>query len=235
MSEPNTIHPTAVIGPGVELGRDNIVSPYAVILGPCRIGDRNWIGPHAVIGTPAQVRDRPHPAGWDAADLAAGIDIGNDNIIREYAAIHLPIETATLIGNGCYLMAYSNVPHDAVIGNAVTLSSAAQLGGHVVVGTGANLGLGAMVHQRRVIGAGAMVGMGAIVTRDVPPFSMAYGNPARVNGVNEIGLRRSGYGQAVIDELSRHLIDQVDLGELPALPSEIRDVLVQYWTTVGSS
>jgi UDP-N-acetylglucosamine acyltransferase len=221
VSDDNNVHPTAVIGPGVEFGRDNVVAPYAVVLGPCRIGDGNWIGPHVSIGTPAQVRDRAHGAAWFEATESPGIVIGNGNIIREYAAVHLPIERATTVGDRCYLMAYSNVPHDGVIGDAVTLSSAVQLGGHATVGSGANVGLGAMVHQRRVIGAGAMIGMGAIVTRDVPPFATAYGNPARVRGVNAVGLRRAGYGDAVIDVLSRYFRDGTSIEELSELPESI--------------
>ena len=61
----NRIHPTAVLGEGVELGEDNVIGPFAVIAGPVRIGDGNWIGPHVTIGTPGEDRHRPHPAAWD--------------------------------------------------------------------------------------------------------------------------------------------------------------------------
>jgi UDP-N-acetylglucosamine acyltransferase len=217
----NDIHPTAIIGPGVELGRDNVVAPYAVVLGPCRIGDRNWIGPHVAIGTPAQIRGGAHIASWEAPDDPPGVVIGDDNIIREFVTIHQPTEDTTAIGNHCYLMSYAHVPHDATLSDGVTLSNAAQIGGHAQFGAGANIGLGAMVHQRAIIGAGAMIGMGAIVTKDIPPFAVAYGNPARVAGVNAVGLRRAGYDEGVIEAVARHLNDGIAMSSLPELPAQI--------------
>ena len=59
-----------------------------------------------------------------------------------------------------------------------------------------------VVHQRRVIGPGAMVGMGSVVTRDVPPFAKAYGNPCRVHGVNAVGMSRGGLPQEAVDFVS---------------------------------
>jgi len=202
VSEGNQIHPTAVVGPGVELGTDNTIAPYAVLLGPCVIGDRNWIGPHVSIGTPAQMRDGEHPRAWDVTAAGEGIVIGSDNVIREYVTIHQPTDHVTRVGSRCYLMSYAHVPHDAVLGDLVTLSNAAQIGGHTIIGEGANLGLGTMVHQRLAIGGGAMVGMGSVVTKSVPPFAVAYGSPARVAGANSVGLTRAGYDDAVVTRLA---------------------------------
>ena len=95
------------------------------------------------------------------------------------------------------------VAHDCVLGHGVTIASSAVMGGNVQVGDGANLGLGVQVHQRRTIGPVAMVGMGSVVTRDVPPYAKAFGNPVRVRGVNAVGLRRLGFDDAVVTELIR--------------------------------
>ncbi len=54
------------------------------------------------------------------------------------------------------------------------------------------VGMGALVHQRGRIGPGAMVGMGAVVRGEVPPFTVTVGSPARIAGLNEVGLRRLG-------------------------------------------
>jgi UDP-N-acetylglucosamine acyltransferase len=104
--------------------------------------------------------------------------------------------------------------HDDVLGDDVTMASGVALGGHVHVGAGANLGLGAIVHQRRVIGPGAMVGMGAVVTRDVPPYALAHGNPCRVRDANRVGLARAGVADDAIDELSRAYV----AGLVPSSP-----------------
>ena len=82
------------------------------------------------------------------------------------------------------------------------MASSVTLGGHVHVGDGANLGMCTVVHQRRVIGPGAMVGMGSVVTRDVPPYAKAYGNPCRVRGANAVGMTRGGLPQDAVDFLA---------------------------------
>jgi UDP-N-acetylglucosamine acyltransferase len=197
-----SVHPTAVIGPGVQLGTGVVIAPYAVLSGPCRVGDDVWIGPHTAIGTPAQMRGGAHPevAGPRLnGDAGAGVVIGRDTVVREFVTIHQGVERATEVGADCFLMAYAHVPHDAWLGRGVTLSNSVQLGGHTWIGPGANIGLGAVVHQRSTIGAHAMVGMQSAVTKPVPPFSVAVGVPARVTGVNRVGIERLGIDGATAD------------------------------------
>jgi UDP-N-acetylglucosamine acyltransferase len=195
-----SVHPTALIGPGVELGTGVTVGPYVVLTGPCRVGDGAWIGPHATIGTPAEVRGAPHPpVDADPEPDATGISIGERTVIREHVAVHRGVERTTQVGADCYLMAYSHVPHDSWLGSGVTLSSGVHLGGRCWIGPGANLGLGVVVHQRSTIGAHAMMGMQAVVTRPVPPFALAMGVPARVVGANRVGLERLGVDGQTID------------------------------------
>lgn len=94
------------------------------------------------------------------------------------------------------------VAHDSLVGAQVTLSAGVRVGGHSVIGEHANLGMNASVHQRRIIGAGSMIGMGTPVTRDVPPFSKAYGAPIRRHGLNDYVLRKLGADQELIDMLA---------------------------------
>jgi UDP-N-acetylglucosamine acyltransferase len=213
----NSVHPTAVIGEDVTIGSGNVIGAFAVILGPTRIGDRNWIGPQVVIGTPAEIRGIDH--GLAAGGIGTGISIGNDNVIREYSTVHQGHYATTVIGNGCYLMNKCYIAHDDVLHDGVTMASGATLGGHVQVGAGANLGMGAIVHQRRVIGGLAMIGMSAVVTRNVPPASLAYGNPCRVRGANRVGMQRAGVTADVITaiELAYSRGDAPHFGEDPVL------------------
>ncbi|WP_199423582.1 UDP-N-acetylglucosamine acyltransferase [Actinotalea solisilvae] len=193
-----TIHPTAVVGAGVELGTGNVVGPHVVLYGPLRIGDGNWIGPGVVIGTPPEVRGVEHGAQWEGPPAGTGVVIGSNNVIREQTMIHQGWKEQTVVGDDCFIMNKVYIAHDTVIGDGVTLASTVTMGGHVRLGDRANLGLGTVVHQRRVVGPGAMVGMGSVVTRDVPPFAKAFGNPARVQGANTVGMSRLGVDDATV-------------------------------------
>jgi UDP-N-acetylglucosamine acyltransferase len=194
----NAVHPTAVFDGAVEMGRDNVIGPYAVILGPLRLGDGNWVGPHVVLGTPAEIRGVEH-GGAGQGGVGAGVRIGSRNVIREYTTVHQGWQGATTVGDGCFLMNRVYIGHDGSVQNDVTMAAGVSLGGHVQVGAAANLGMGVTVHQHRIVGPLAMIGMSAVVTRDVPPFALAYGNPCRVRSANRLGMLRAGYDQPTVD------------------------------------
>jgi UDP-N-acetylglucosamine acyltransferase len=191
----NQVHETAIIGPGVELGEDNVIGPYVVITGPCRIGDRNWIGAHAVIGAAPEIRNGPHGVPWGGEPVGLGVEIGDDTVLRESVTLHTGSRRTTRIGSRCYFMNKVHVGHDGVMEDEVTLSANATLAGHVDIGRGANVGMQSVIHQFRVIGPGAMLGMGAVVTRNVLPYATAFGAPARTRGVNTVGMSRAGISE----------------------------------------
>jgi UDP-N-acetylglucosamine acyltransferase len=227
----NRIHPTAVVGEAVHMGDGNVVGPYAVLLGPSRIGDDNWIGPHATLGAPAERRAGPHPAAWDGepggGDLAGGgVEIGCDNVIREYVSVHQGSVGPTRLGDGGYLMTGSHLGHDCVVGDEVTIASAVQIAGGCHVWAWVGLGLGAVVHQDTVVGPGAMIGMGSPVRGVVDPFSLMVGNPARKAGFNTVGLTRRGCPEGLIPALEAYLRGRAALPE--GLPEDLAGVL-QSW------
>ncbi|GIX22745.1 MAG: hypothetical protein KatS3mg121_1528 [Gammaproteobacteria bacterium] len=115
-------------------------------------------------------------------------------MLREFVTVHRPIEPGgeTRIGAGCLLMVGAHVAHDCRVGDRVVLTNAAQLGGHVEVGDDAVIGGLAGVHQFVRIGRGAMVAAHAMVRKDILPFSLAAGQPARHQRLNTVGLRRRG-------------------------------------------
>jgi UDP-N-acetylglucosamine acyltransferase len=225
----NRIHPTAVLGDGVELGEHNVIGPYAVLVGPLRIGDHNWIGPHAVIGTPAEHRDGAHPVGWEGELGGTGVEIGHRNRIREFVSIHQGTHRSTRIGDECYLLARSHAGHDVVLDDHVTLACNVALGGHTHVWSHATLGLGAVVHQWGQVGPVAMVGMGAAVRGEVPPFAVSVGNPARVAGLNEVGLRRLGCPDEALEMLRASVTGRVVESELDGVPADVV-ALLKLWT-----
>lgn len=212
------IHPTAVIGERVRLGSGNRIGPFTVILGEVTIGDDNWIGPFATIGTPAEVRTGEHAALWDGGTAGGAIHIGSRNTLREYIAVHAGYAEETHIGDDCYLMNKTYIAHDCELGDGVTMAAGSVMGGHTHVGAGANIGLNAALHQRSIIGPGAMVGMSSVVTRAIPPHAKAFGSPARVRGVNRIGMQRGGIDDAAIAYLEAAYADdrQPDPADVPA-------------------
>ena len=212
----NRIHPTAVIDPSVKIGHGNTVGPYAVILGNCTIGNDNWIGPHVSIGTPGEMRGGQHPATWAGDDDSATVTIGDRNIIREFTTVQSGRVVGTRIADDCYVMTKSHVPHDGILENNVTVSCSVMIGGHSIIQEGANLGLGAVIHQKLVVGRRAMIGMGSVVTRDVLPFAMCYGNPARTRGGNLVGMHRAGIAEDLAGRIAAALSENptADLDEL---------------------
>jgi UDP-N-acetylglucosamine acyltransferase len=219
----NQIHPTAVIGPEVKIGTGNTVGPYAVILGNTEIGNDNWVGPHVVIGTPGEMRGGDHPVLWDGSGNDATVRIGDRNIIREFTTVQSGAIVGTKIGDDCYIMTKSHIPHDGVLGNGVTISCSVMIGGHSTVLDGANVGLGAVVHQRLVIGERAMVGMGSVVTKNIPPYATAFGNPAVVRNANKVGMERAGFSADLIGEVST-AITSGDIAKLSSLvPEKVAD------------
>jgi UDP-N-acetylglucosamine acyltransferase len=93
-------------------------------------------------------------------------------------------------------MVGTHVAHDCELGDDLTLSNLTTLGGHVLVSpnvvTGGHVAVAPFVH----LGRGCFLAGGAMVERDVPPFTVVAGDRARVRGINLIGLRRMGVGQA---------------------------------------
>lgn len=208
----NRIHPTAIVGPDVCLGVNNTIGPYVVISGRVTIADGNWIGAGVVLGAPPEVRSWPHPLDDAPEAIGRGIVVGSRNVIREHAQVHQGWKAVTTLGDSNFIMNQVYIAHDCTVGSSITLASSVLVAGHVVIGDGANVGMGAAIHQTRRIGRGSMVGMGSMVTRDVYPFSKVYGNPARLHGINRLGMERAGVESTAIDALERAYLsaDPVD-------------------------
>ncbi len=196
----NIIHPTAIIDGEVELGSGNEIGPYSVLYGPLKIGDGNLIGPHVTIGTPGQDTRNPR---YDSSQ--SRIEIGNENIIREYTAIQKPCyRDITRIGNRVFLMQSVHVPHDAIIQDDVVITPMVVMGGIVRVLAGANLAVGCSVHQYSVIGHYSIVAMGAALTKNLRPFSKYV--PGREVAVNEYAVKKYGFTE-VRDQIASYLLD----------------------------
>jgi UDP-N-acetylglucosamine acyltransferase len=210
------IHPTAIIHPEAHLGRDLRIGAYAVIGAAVEIGDGCEIGHHAVIEGPTCMgphnRIFPHacvgmaPQDLGFGDEATRLEIGARNVIREFVTLHRGTtkdRQLTLIGNDNLFMAYSHVAHDCRVGNFVVMANVATLAGHVTVGDYVNIAGLCAVHQFVRIGAHAMLGGGTMAPLDIPPYTIASGDRARLYGLNLVGLQRHGFGSEDIRQLKR--------------------------------
>jgi UDP-N-acetylglucosamine acyltransferase len=110
-------------------------------------------------------------------------------------------ESATIVGEGCFLMANCHIGHDCQLGHNVIVANGALLAGHVTVGSGAFISGNVAVHQFVRIGELAMIGGLAKVVMDVPPYFMVAGTGVCV-GINLVGLRRAGFSRETRNELS---------------------------------
>ena len=192
----NNISDSALLVGEITMGEGNYFGPGSLIIGPISIGNNNFFGPNCVIGTPPQddiLNANEHK------DITCGkrvggnrIQIGSNNIIREFVTVHQGLTSRTEIGDHCYLMSYAHIAHDCKIHNKVKIANNVQMGGYSTVFEGTYLGLSAVLHQFSVIGAHAMIGMGSLVTRNIPPASLATGSPARIVKVNQVALEKIG-------------------------------------------
>lgn len=198
------IHDTAVIAPGARIAKNVEIGPYSVIGEHVEIGEGTVIGPHVVITGWTQIgRDCKIFQGASIGEVPQDLKfkgeksyvfIGDRTTIREGATVHRATGEGeeTRIGNDCLLMALTHVAHNCVLGNNIIMSNLASVAGHVVVEDRAVIGGMAGVHQFVKIGRNAMVGGMAKLVQDVVPFTIVDGHPARVVGLNSVGISRAG-------------------------------------------
>ena len=190
------IGPWCVVGPGVVLQEDVRLVSHVVVQQDTTVGARTVIHPFAVIG------GDPQHGGYKGEPVT--LEIGADNLIREHATFNRGTPQGagvTRIGSRGLFMTGAHVGHDAVVGDNVVMANNATLGGHARIGDRVFLGGLCAVHQNGRVGQGAIVGGLAAVTRDVIPYGSAWGNHARLHGLNLIGLKRKGYDKSQIRRL----------------------------------
>ena len=190
------IGPWSVVGPGVTLDADVRLLSHVVVQQDTHVGARTIIHPFAVIG------GDPQHNGYKGESVR--LEIGTDNVVREHSTFNRGTPQGsgvTRVGSHGLFMTGAHVGHDCVVGDNVVMANQATLGGHARIGSRVFLGGLAAVHQNGRVGQGAIVGGLAAVTRDVIPYGSAWGNHARLHGLNLIGLKRKGYDKTAIRRL----------------------------------
>ena len=248
------IHETAVVYPGARLGRDVEIGPYSVIGENVFVGDGTKIGAHAVIegwttiGKECQIH---HGAciGGAPQDLKfkgekTFVYIGDNTIIREFVTINRATGEGeeTRIGSNCLVMATAHIAHNCQIGSNVIIANGGGIAGHVVIEDRAIISGMSGVHQFVKIGRNAMIGGASKVVQDVPPFVIADGRPARVCGLNSVGIARAGMSEEVRRNLKKayrilyrsgmKLSDAITMMEQELDSSEAMDHLLRFLRNV---
>ncbi|HVI70272.1 MAG TPA: acyl-ACP--UDP-N-acetylglucosamine O-acyltransferase, partial [Pyrinomonadaceae bacterium] len=165
------------------------IGAYAVIKRFTRIGARNRIFEHAVIGgEPQDVKFKGE---------TSYLEIGDDNIIREFCTFHRANGEGltTRIGSRNFFMVGVHVAHNCVIGDDNTFANEVALAGHIMIEDHVFLSNNVGAHQFVRMGRHAMIGGKSKIVQDVLPFFITDGNPARVRGVNSVGLQRAGLSE----------------------------------------
>jgi len=209
------IHPTAIVDPETELGKDVSIGPFTIINEGVRIGDNVQIGSNVLIDSGAIIgrNCKIHHGvvlGTPPQDLKFGgektyLEIGENTVIREYATINRGTRHRgkVTVGHNCFIMMYAHIAHDCIIGNNVILANSVNIAGHVEVEDYVIIGGVVPVHQFTRIGAHSIIGGGFRVPKDVPPYILAGGYPLRFMGLNIIGLKRRNFSADTILTLKK--------------------------------
>lgn len=214
MIEDMTIHTTALVskkaklGAGVSVGPQTIIGDNAVIGAGTKIGafcvieGNTTIGKNCEIYTGAVLGSRPQDLKYKGEK--SFLEIGDNNIIREYCTFN-PGTTEgskTVVGSGNLFMAYSHVAHDCKVGNLCVIANGGTFAGHVTIEDKAVIGGLVAIHQFVRVGALSIIGGCSKVVQDIPPYSTCDGHPARIYGLNLVGLRRNNISREAIHQLN---------------------------------
>ena len=208
-----SIHPTALISKKAKLGQGVCVGPYAVIGDEVVIGEGTVIGAHCVVSgkttlgehcqvfTGAVLGSPPQDLKYKGKN--SFLEIGNENIIREYVTINLGTEdnSRTVVGNNNFIMAYSHIAHNCTVGDNCVIANCGTLAGYVNLEDKVVVGGMVAIHQFTRVGSLSIIGGCSKVVSDVPPYSTCDGHPARVYGINVVGLRRHSVDGSIIKQL----------------------------------
>ena len=210
------VHNTAIVHPNARIDEGVTVGAYSIVGEHVEIGANTWIGPHVVIEGHTRIGADNRffqfcsvgaaPQDKKYAGEPTRLEIGDRNTFRESCTINrgtIQDRHLTTVGDDNWVMAYVHIAHDCVLGSNIILANSTQLAGHVHIGDWVILGGITGVHQFVRIGAHSMTAFGSMLAQDLPPFVMAFGNPAEPRGINAEGLKRRGFSADAIAVIRR--------------------------------
>ena len=203
------IHQLTAVDPRAKIGQNVTVDPFTTIAADVEIGEGTWIGSNVTIMNGARIGKNcrifpgtviaaiPQDLKFDGEE--SQVIIGDNTTIRECVTVNRGTKALgyTKIGNNCLIMATSHIAHDCVVGDNAIIVNGCAIGGHVEIGDYAIIGGLSAVHQFSRIGKHVITAGGSLVRKDIPPYVIADGQPARVIGLNSVGLSRAGISEEV--------------------------------------
>lgn len=156
-------HPTAVIDEGCNIGKGTKIWHFTHIMTGCEIGENCNLGQNVVV--------------------SPGVRLGRNVKVQNNVSIYTGVicEDDVFLGPS---MVFTNIlnPRSAIVRRDQYIAT--------LVKKGASIGANATIICGHTIGEYSMVGAGAVVTKDVKPYALVVGNPARqVGWVSEYGHR----------------------------------------------
>ncbi len=131
-----------------------------------------------------------------AFETGHGVVVREENVIGDHVAIwnNTTIDYACRIGSrvkihcNCYVAQFTVFEDDVFLAPGVTIANdihpgckfSAECMKGPTLRRGVQIGVNVTILPYVEIGEGSLIGSGSVVTRDIPPFSVAFGNPARV-------------------------------------------------------
>ena len=180
------IGPFCIIGEDVEIKKGTKLLSHVVLKGPTTVGEDNIFYQFSTIG-----EDTPDKK---FKGEKTRLEIGHRNIFREGVTVHrgtIQDKGLTVIGSDNLLMAYSHIAHDCIVGSNNVFANNAGIAGHVRVGSNITLGAVTTIHQFCSIGDYSFIGMNTSINMDIPAYVKVAADPARVIGLNSVGMGRN--------------------------------------------
>ncbi|KEJ88370.1 UDP-N-acetylglucosamine acyltransferase [Sulfitobacter donghicola DSW-25 = KCTC 12864 = JCM 14565] len=191
-----TVGPFCIVGAEVTLGADVVLKSHVVVTGQTTVGEGTVIFSFAVIGE--------IPQDLKFKGEASRLEIGKRNRIREHVTMNCGTEGGgglTSVGDDNLFMAGCHIAHDAIVGNNVVVVNNAAVAGHCVIEDHVIIGGLSGIHQWVRIGRGAIIGAVTMVTNDVIPYGLVQASRGHLDGLNLVGLKRSGVARSDITAL----------------------------------
>jgi UDP-2-acetamido-3-amino-2,3-dideoxy-glucuronate N-acetyltransferase len=155
------VHESSYVDDGAEIGEGTKIWHFCHIMSGAKIGKNCSLGQNVNIGSRAVIGN--------------GVKIQNNVSVYD----DVIIEDGVFCGPSCV---FTNVINPRAFVERKTEYK------KTVVKKGASIGANATIVCGITIGEYVLIGAGSIVTKDIPPYALAYGNPAQVQGkVNENG------------------------------------------------